>query len=53
MDEGDFHGNNLDSDLIAMGSSTIAVGFPSGTIKVFSRKNLIGEKVCSTYYLIR
>lgn len=52
MDENNFHGiNNLDVDLIAMGWSSLAVGFPSGTIKVFSRMNLCSEKVCFQLFL--
>lgn len=53
MDENNFHGiNNLDADLIAMGWSSLAVGFPSGTIKVFGRMNLCSEKVCFQLFLL-
>ena len=33
------------SDLISMDSKSLAVGFPSGVIKLFNRKNLTHEKV--------
>ena len=45
----------LVKDLIAMDSKSIVVGFPSGGIKVFNRKNLKLEKVLhnlNKYYFI-
>lgn len=37
-------------DIIAMDSKTLAVGSPSGLVKIFNRKDLSREKVILLFY---
>ena len=50
--EDNFDDDQWAKDIIAMDSKTLAVGSPSGLVKIFNRKDLSGEKVILRFSIV-
>ena len=50
--EDNFDDDQWAKDIIAMDSKTLAVGSPSGLVKIFNRKDLSREKVILRFNIV-
>ena len=50
--EDNFDDDQWAKDIIAMDSKTVAVGSPSGLVKIFNRKDLSREKVILRFTIV-